>query len=104
MDSEHPYNWAIEGPPFGTWTTALGTFGAVMQEQITLHSDATGLLVCSSALRGKEIASPLLYFSFAAVELVCIIATPANIDPISSGEGVGSTATKQGVVAASTNQ
>lgn len=54
MSAEHPYDWAVSGAPLGRWGTVHGSFGVVMQEQLHLKPDGTGILDCTSALRGQE--------------------------------------------------
>lgn len=48
-------DWAVTGPPIGTWTTVVGTFDTVMQDTLTLAGDGTGWLLTRSPLRGAEL-------------------------------------------------
>ena len=57
-DASHPYHWAVEGPPIGTWRTFEGTFSNVMANEITFESNGTGSVVQTSGLGGAE-ASPI---------------------------------------------
>lgn len=48
-------DWAVDGPPIGTWTTSNGTFDAMMQDTLTLAADGTGWVKTSSMMRGEEL-------------------------------------------------
>ena len=58
--TEHPYAWAVDGPPLGVWRTALGSASALVGDVLTLTMDGTGTLESSGALRGEE-RLPLLW-------------------------------------------
>ena len=53
-DEDHRYQWAIDGPPLGTWRTFEGTFSNVMATELTFRSDGTGTVLRSSAIGGGE--------------------------------------------------
>lgn len=47
-------SWAVNGPPLGVWTTALGTAEVLIRDVLTLLPNGTGFLESRSALRGVE--------------------------------------------------
>ena len=53
-EGEHPYAWAVDGPPLGVWRTELGSASALMGDVLTLVPDGTGSLASRSALHGEE--------------------------------------------------
>ena len=56
----HELDWAVNGPPVGTWTTSNGTFDAMMQDTLTIAADGTGWLRTRSPMRGVELF-PLMW-------------------------------------------
>lgn len=48
-------DWAVQGPPIGTWTTNNGTFDTVMHDTLTMAKDGTGWLQSHSPMRGQEL-------------------------------------------------
>ncbi|MES9830603.1 MAG: hypothetical protein ABW139_00020 [Candidatus Thiodiazotropha sp. DIVDIV] len=56
----HDLDWAVSGPPVGTWTTSNGTFDGVMLDTLTIAADGTGWLKTFSPMRGAELF-PLMW-------------------------------------------
>ncbi len=53
--SVNDLEWAVTGPPVGTWTTSNGTFDGMMQDTLTLAHDGTGWLLSHSAMQGTQL-------------------------------------------------
>lgn len=51
---EHPYMWAVNGPPLGEWATEMGGVNNAMQTTLIFNSDGTGKEIHRSALSGTE--------------------------------------------------
>ena len=52
--TEHPYDWAVDGPPIGEWKTEDGSFSAMMGSVLTINKDGTGLLYEYSPMQGEH--------------------------------------------------
>jgi len=54
-DGPHPYQWAVDGPPLGTWRSFEGMFSNVMATEVTFLADGTGSVLRSSAMFGEDV-------------------------------------------------
>lgn len=54
MSAEHPYQWAVDGPPIGHWQTASGSAEVVMQFHFIFREDGTGEVRSGNALGLNE--------------------------------------------------
>lgn len=55
VDDPHPYRWAVDGPPLGTWRTFEGTFSNVMSTQISFLADGTGTVEYRSGFSNEDV-------------------------------------------------
>lgn len=87
--SDHPYQWAVDGPPLGTWRTFQGTFSNVMGAELTFGADGSGTVRRWSGMLGED-ETPMLWRHLGSGELwVCLVfddEDPADLDPDEAGE------------------
>ena len=48
-NTPHPYQWAVDGPPFGIWQTAGGSFDVVQKSRIAFNPNGTGEIIDGNA-------------------------------------------------------